>query len=173
MCVVEEDSWTRESWTDPGDSDELRAAFTGWHPAVGGIIDALDRPLKWALFDRPPLTRWSTGPVTLLGDACHPMLPYGAQGAAQAVEDAAVLAACLARAGGGEVPAALDRYETIRRGRATRVQDMSRANGKRFHLPDGPDQQARDAVMASSFGLSPEIDWLYGHDPMVPEPAAA
>jgi salicylate hydroxylase len=101
------------------------------------------------------------------------MLPYGAQGAAQAVEDAAVLAACLAEAGGGEVPAALDRYETIRRGRASRVQEMSRANGRRFHLPDGPDQEARDAAMASSFGLSPEIDWLYGHDPMVPEPAAA
>jgi salicylate hydroxylase len=173
VCVVEEDSWTRESWTDSGDPEELRAAFTGWHPAVGGIIDALDRPLKWALFDRPPLPRWSTGPVTLLGDACHPMLPYGAQGAAQAIEDAAVLAACLARAGGREVPAALDRYETIRRGRATRVQEMSRANGQRFHLPDGPDQEARDAVMASSFGLSPEIDWLYGHDPMVPEPAVA
>jgi salicylate hydroxylase len=134
VCVVEEEAWTRESWTDPGDPDQLRAAFAGWHPVVGAIIDALDRPLKWALFDRPPLPRWSDGPVTLLGDACHPMLPYGAQ--------------------------------AIRRDRATRVQDMSRDNGRRFHLPDGPDQQVRDAAMASSFGLSPEIDWLYGHDPM-------
>jgi salicylate hydroxylase len=173
VCVAEEDSWIRESWTDPADPDELRAAFAGWHPVVRGIIDALDRPLKWALFDRPPLPRWSTGPVTLLGDACHPMLPYGAQGAAQAIEDAAVLAACLAQADGGDLAAALVRYETIRRGRATRLQEMSRANGRRFHLPDGPEQQARDAAMASSFGLSPEIDWLYGHDPMVPEPALA
>jgi salicylate hydroxylase len=173
VCVVEEDSWTRESWTDPGDPEQLRAAFTGWHPTVGAIIDALDRPLKWALFDRPPMPRWSTGPVTLLGDACHPMLPYGAQGAAQAIEDAAVLAACLTQAGPREAPAALHRYESIRRGRATRVQNMSRANGQRFHLPDGPDQQARDTAMASSFGLSPEIDWLYGHDPMNAEPAAA
>jgi salicylate hydroxylase len=170
VCVVEQDSWRRESWTDTGDQDELRAAFAGWDPVVVGIVDALDRPLKWALFDRPPLPRWSAGPVTLLGDACHPMLPYGAQGAAQAIEDAAVLAACLSQAEGGDVSAALVRYETIRRGRATRVQEMSRANGRRFHLSDGPEQQARDAAMASSFGLSPEIDWLYGHDPMEAEP---
>jgi salicylate hydroxylase len=170
VCVAEEDSWTRESWTDPADPDELRAAFAGWHPVVRGIIDALERPLKWALFDRPPLARWSTGPVTLLGDACHPMLPYGAQGAAQSIEDAAVLAACLSQAGGRDVPAALARYETIRRGRATRVQEMSRANGRRFHLPDGPDQEARDAAIRASSGISPDIDWLYGHDPMVPEP---
>lgn len=166
VCVVEEESWTRESWTDTGDPDELRAAFGGWHGVVRGIIDALDPPLKWALFDRPPLPCWSAGPVTLLGDACHPMLPYGAQGAAQAIEDAAVLAECLSRAGGREVPAALTRYETIRRGRATRVQQMSRSNGQRFHLPDGPDQEARDTAMKSSFGLSAEIDWLYGQDPM-------
>jgi salicylate hydroxylase len=171
VCVIEERSWTRESWTDTGDPAELRRAFAGWHPVVGGIIDALDRPLKWALFDRPPLPRWSAGPFTLLGDACHPMLPYGAQGAAQAIEDAAVLATCLSAADGRDLPGALVQYETIRRGRSARVQEMSRANGRRFHLPDGPDQQARDAALASSFGLSPEIDWLYGHDPMVAESA--
>jgi salicylate hydroxylase len=171
VCVMEEGSWTRETWTDPGDPDELRAAFAGWHPVVRGIIDALERPLKWALFDRPPLPRWSAGPVTLLGDACHPMLPYGAQGAAQAIEDAAVLATCLSEADADDLPTALVRYETVRRGRASRVQEMSRVNGHRFHLPDGPDQEARDRAMASSFGLSPDIDWLYGHDIMTPEPA--
>ena len=77
----------------------------------------------------------------------------------------------VAQAGDRDISAALARYETIRRGRATRVQQMSRANGRRFHLPDGPDQQARDAAMASSFGISPEIDWLYGHDPTEPQPA--
>lgn len=173
VCVVEEGSWTRESWTDAGDPDELRASFAGWHPTVRGIVEELDRPLKWALFDRPPLARWSAGPVTLLGDACHPMLPYGAQGAAQSIEDAAVLAECLRQADAADLPAALVRYETIRRGRTARVQQMSRANGSRFHLPDGPGQEARDAAMASSFGLSPEIDWLYGHDPMEAEPAPA
>ncbi|MEV6489126.1 FAD-dependent monooxygenase [Actinoplanes sp. NPDC051633] len=167
VCVIEEPSWTRESWTDPGDPEELRRAFAGWHPVVGGIIELMDRPLKWALFDRPPLPSWSSGAVTLLGDACHPMLPYGAQGAAQAIEDAFVLASCLSGAGRGDLPDALLRYEAIRRGRSARVQELSRVNGHRFHLPDGPDQRARDTAMQSSFGISPEIDWLYGHDPLV------
>lgn len=162
VCVVEEGTWTRESWTDHGDVAELRAAFAGWHPTVTEIVAALDAPLKWALFDRDPFPRWSRGVVTLLGDACHPMLPYGAQGAAQAIEDAAALAAFLT--GSTDVAAALARYESARRGRTARVQAISRANGERFHLPDGPRQQARDAAMAQSFGLSPDIDWLYGSD---------
>jgi salicylate hydroxylase len=175
VCVAEEHTWTRESWTDRGDLDDLRIAFAGWHPEVAAIIDALDTPLKWALFDREPLPRWSRGAVTLLGDAAHPMLPFGAQGAAQAIEDAAVLAACLSAADRHGVPAALARYESARRDRTARVQAISRANGRRFHLPDGPQQQARDAAMAASFGLAPEIDWLYGHDPLdgiQPDPAA-
>ena len=165
VCVTEEHAWRRESWTGRGDVAELRAAFCGWHPVVRDLVDALDAPLKWALFDRDPLPCWSRGAVTLLGDACHPMLPYGAQGYAQAVEDAAVLAACLAAPAGQDVPAALSRYAAVRLDRAARVQAISRGNGMRFHLPDGPGQQARDAAMASSFGLAPEIDWLYGHDP--------
>jgi len=165
VCVTEEGSWRRESWTDRADPEELRTAFRGWHPVVGEILDALDAPLKWALFDRDPLPCWSDGAITLLGDAGHPMLPYGAQGFGQAVEDAAVLAVCLADQQ-RDVRLALSRYEAARRDRSARVQAMSRANGVRFHLLDGPDQEARDAVMASSFGLSPEIDWLYGQDPV-------
>jgi salicylate hydroxylase len=164
VCVLEEPSWTRESWTDRGDVAELRAAFAGWHPTVTAIIEALDDPLKWALFDRDPLPRWSAGAVTLLGDACHPMLPYGAQGAAQSIEDAAALVTCLTSADGRDVPAALRRYESVRRDRTSRVQAMSRTNGIRFHLPDGPEQVARDAGMATGHGISPEIDWLYGYD---------
>jgi len=163
VCVIEEDSWTQESWTDHGDPAELRAAFADWDPVVRALIDALDAPLKWALFDRLPFPRWSKGPVTLLGDACHPMLPYGAQGAAQAIEDAAVLSACL-RAEPTDVPAALARYEALRHDRTARVQEISRGNATRFHLPDGPDQRARDAAIASTYGLSPDIDWLYGFD---------
>jgi salicylate hydroxylase len=163
VCVVEENSWTRESWTDPGDPEELRAAFAGWHPTVRGVVEALDRPLKWAVLDRDPLPRWGSGAVTLLGDACHPMPPYAAQGAGQAVEDAAALAACLDGPGAADAPAALARYEELRRPRTARVQAMSRDNGTRFHLPDGPGQRARDEAMASAFGISPDIDWLYGH----------
>ena len=164
VAVAEEDAWRRESWTDRADPAVLRARFHGWHPVVRDIVDALDAPLIWALFDRDPLPSWGRGAVALLGDACHPMLPYGAQGYAQAVEDAAVLAACVADPAGSPVPAALARYAALRRDRASRVQALSRGNGARFHLLDGPGQQIRDAVMASSFGLSPEIDWLYGHD---------
>jgi salicylate hydroxylase len=172
VCAVEEASWTRESWTDRGDVGALRAAYAGWDPAVGGILDALEVTLKWALFDRPPLPRWSVGRVTLLGDACHPMLPYMAQGAAQAIEDAGALAACLA-ADPDDPPAALRRYETLRLPRASVVQAMARGNAARFHLPDGPEQRARDAAMASSFGLSPEVGWLYGHDAEAVDEAAA
>jgi salicylate hydroxylase len=162
VCLLDQTDWTRESWTDHGEVEELKAAYAGWHTTVRDIINALDTTLKWALFDRLPLPRWSFGRITLLGDACHPMLPYMAQGAAQAMEDAATLAACLART--DEPAAALQQYEALRLPRATRVQAAARGNAKRFHLPDGPEQEARDAAMAKSFGLSSEIDWLYGHD---------
>jgi len=164
VCVAEERAWQRESWTDRADVAEVRAAFRAWHPLVGDLIDALDSPLKWALFDRDPLPSWGRGVVTLLGDACHPMLPYGAQGYAQAVEDAAVLTSCLTPDAGNDVATALGRYASLRRDRVARVQAISRGNGVRFHLPDGAEQASRDAAMASSYGLSPEIDWLYSHD---------
>ncbi|MBF9133632.1 FAD-dependent monooxygenase, partial [Plantactinospora sp. S1510] len=99
VAVVEQDTWSGESWTDRGDPAEALAAFDGWHPQVRSILDALDETFVWALFDREPLPRWSSGRVTLLGDACHPMLPFMAQGAAQAIEDGATLTACLTGAG--------------------------------------------------------------------------
>ena len=76
MAVIEQDSWTRESWTDPGDPADAIAAFEGWHPQLHEILGAVDETFIWALFDRPPLAQWSRGRVTLLGDACHPMLPF-------------------------------------------------------------------------------------------------
>ena len=162
VCVREEGAWTRESWTDPGDPAELRAAFATWHPAVRAIVAALEAPLKWAMFDRPPLPSWGSGAVTLLGDACHPMLPYSAQGAAQAIEDADALATCLADRGADGIEGALARYADLRRDRTTRVAGISRDNGVRFHLPDGAQQRARDAAMAAASGIAPDIDWLYG-----------
>ena len=99
VAVVEQDSWTRESWTDQGDLAAALAEYDGWHPQVRTILGSVDETFVWALFDRAPLERWSVGRVTLLGDACHPMLPFMAQGAAQAVEDGATLTACLLREG--------------------------------------------------------------------------
>ena len=116
-------------------------------PQVRAILDAADDAFLTALFDRPPLQRWSVGRVTLLGDACHPMLPFIAQGAAQAIEDGATLTACLTRTG-PDVPGALVRYERLRLPRTSRLQALSAANKTRLHLPDGPQQQERDAQLA-------------------------
>ena len=168
VAIVEQDTWTRESWTDRGHLADAQAAFAGWHPQVRAILAAADDSFLTALFDRPPLERWSAGRVTLLGDACHPMLPFMAQGAAQAIEDGATLTACLTQAG-PDVPGALRRYERLRRPRTARLQALSAANKTRLHLPDGPQQQARDAQLATgstdwSVGT---VTWIYEHDPAV------
>src|SRR5207247_10289878 len=111
-------------WPDRATSPRALAAFEGWHPQVRRIIAAAEACFIWALFDRDPLPRWSLGRVTLLGDACHPMYPFMGQGAAQAIEDGAALAACLAAAadGAGAIPAALQRHEQRRLPRVSRLQ---------------------------------------------------
>jgi salicylate hydroxylase len=166
VAIIEKDVWTRESWTDRGEVADARAAFDGWHPQVGDILGAADETFIWALFDRRPMARWSLGRVTLLGDACHAMLPFMAQGAAQAIEDGATLAAYLSKIASRDLPDALRRYEALRLPRASRLQAMSEANKTRFHLPDGPAQQHRDAEMArgkTDWSLD-AVAWLYGHD---------
>src|SRR5262249_45034678 len=106
VAIIEQDSWTKESWTDRGEARDALAAYEGWHPQVREIIGAVDETFIWGLFDRAPLRRWSLGRVTLLGDACHPMLPFMAQGAAQAMEDGVTLTACLR--GSADVSQALE-----------------------------------------------------------------
>ena len=162
---TEHDTWNREDWTDRATIDRALAAFAGWHPQVRRIIAAAETCFIWALFDRDPLSRWSVGRTTLLGDACHPMYPFMGQGAAQAIEDGAALVACLA-AGSGDPAAALKRYEQLRMPRVSKLQAMSRANKARFHMPDGPAQQARDAEWARVGDRAPDtLRWLYDHDP--------
>ena len=170
---TEHDTWNREDWTDRATIERALAAFEGWHPQIRRIIAAAETCFIWALFDRDPLQRWSVGRTTLLGDACHPMYPFMGQGAAQAIEDGAALAACLA-AGADDPAAALKHYERLRLPRVTRLQRMSRANKYRYHMPDGPEQQARDAEWARAGDRSPEaLRWLFDHDPAVIEPATA
>jgi len=160
---TEHDTWNREDWTDRATIERALAAFEGWHPKVRRIISAAGTCFIWALFDRDPLPRWSVGRVTLLGDACHPMYPFMAQGAAQAIEDGAALTALLA-AGGGPVET-LRRYEQIRLPRVTRLQEMSRANKHRYHMPDGAEQEERDAAMAANRERAPDtMRWLFGFD---------
>ena len=134
VCVVEKTGWEVESWTEPGALEELKRDFAGWHEDIQALIDNMDPNslYKWALHDRQPLPLWGKGAVTLLGDACHPTLPFMAQGAAMAIEDAAVLAGCLAA--DDAVPAGLRRYEDLRRARTARIQNGSRRNAKLFHL---------------------------------------
>ena len=171
VAVIEQDTWTRESWTDAGEIADARAAFAGWHPQVCGMLESVDQTFLWGLFDRNPMARWSVGRVTLLGDACHAMLPFMAQGAAQAIEDGATLAGCLSQVDAREVPAALQRYESLRLPRASRIQGLSAGNKTRFHLPDGPAQEERDAEMARGTTDWSRSAWLYGHDASVLEPA--
>jgi 2-polyprenyl-6-methoxyphenol hydroxylase-like FAD-dependent oxidoreductase len=162
---TEHDVWNREDWTDRATIERALAAFEGWHPQVRRIIAAAETCFIWALFDRDPLPRWSVGRATLLGDACHPMYPFMGQGAAQAIEDGAALAACLA-AGADDPATALVRYERLRLPRVTRLQRMSRANKYRFHMRDGPEQEGRDAEWARAADRSPEaLHWLFEHDP--------
>ncbi|QPP10178.1 NAD(P)-binding protein [Streptomyces bathyalis] len=152
-----------ESWTATATVEEFLGEFGTWDPALTELISAAGTPGRWALLDRAPLRRWSKGPVTLLGDAAHPMFPFFAQGAAQAIEDAAVLSRCLAD-DLGDPPRALLRYEKLRIPRTTRLQEDSHARSLVNHLPDGPEQQARDRSFADADPLVAN-GWIYGYDP--------
>ncbi len=164
VCVVEQDNWQTESWNEPGEKSELKKAFKGWHKTIKELINAADDDscYRWALFDRDPLPHWHRGRVTLLGDACHPTLPFLAQGAAMAIEDAAVLAHCLDQT--NDVDQALTEYEELRKSRTAKVQKTSRRNGRIYHL-SGPAAAARNLAMRTGLA-SPRrtTDWLFSYD---------
>jgi salicylate hydroxylase len=165
--VVEQDGWTQEGWSEPGDLAELAALFSGFAAPVLSVIAAAASCNRWALFDRDPLPRWSKGRVTLLGDAAHPLPPFQAQGAAMAIEDAVVLARCVA--GGGDVAAALERYEAERKPRTARMLASARANARRFHHGDPIGQLIAYGPMRLADMLAPHVirsaqDWIYGFD---------
>ena len=144
--VPEPAEWlTCESWSAKGDVRELRQAYEGFHPDVCAVLEACPDCYKWAILEREPLARWSQGRVVLLGDACHPMTPYMAQGGATAIEDAAVLARCLAASDGEDVDDAFRRYEAHRKGRTSLIQAISSAN---TWMKEG----------------SSDTAWLYGYD---------
>jgi salicylate hydroxylase/6-hydroxynicotinate 3-monooxygenase len=139
-----EPSFTVESWSTTGDVKELRKAFEGFHPQVRHVLEACPSVHKWALVDRDPQSQWCRGNITLLGDACHPMTPYMAQGAAMAIEDAAVLSRCLTGVDRDGVAAAFRRFEATRKPRTSRVQLSSRTNTWLKQRTDP--------------------DWVYGYD---------
>jgi salicylate hydroxylase/6-hydroxynicotinate 3-monooxygenase len=144
--VPEPAEWlTKESWSAKGDVKELRAAYEGFHEDVRAVLGACPDCHKWAILERDPLRTWSDGNVVLLGDSCHPMTPYMAQGAATSIEDAAVLARCLSEVEGDDIASAFKRYEAHRKPRTSLVQGLSSAN---TWMKDG----------------SYDTSWLYGYD---------
>ncbi len=135
---------TRESWSSKGDLDELRASFESFHADVRAVLASASEVHKWGIFERDPLPRWCSGRVVLLGDACHPMTPYMASGAAMALEDAVVLSRCLEQGDLGQPTAAFMAFEATRKPRTSRVQSGSSANGWMRNQTNP--------------------DWLYGYD---------
>lgn len=135
--------------------DELRTAFDGFHPDVERLVGACPSATKWPLFEREPLPLWSRGRVVLLGDACHPMKPHMAQGAAMAIEDAAVLVRCLEHYG-ADLGAAFDLYEQSRRDRASLVQEHSRLN-KFLRYPMDPSWVFGYDALTHTLGLTSNV----------------
>ena len=167
VCISPEDTWTTESWTEPGTLDDLRDRFANWSPQLQSILDRVDEPVfRWALYDREPIAQWGVGTTTLLGDACHPMLPFMAQGSCQAIEDAAVLGRCLADVDAANGAAALRRYESARQARTAQIQTASFGNRDLFHMPDGQMQRERDEFLALGIGGLSILDWVYSYDPV-------
>ncbi|RYP48688.1 hypothetical protein DL768_005468 [Monosporascus sp. mg162] len=163
-----------DSWTSKGDREEMLAFYRCWSPAVRRWLQHADHDiLEWTLYVYPEIPRWTQGIVALIGDACHPMLPYVAQGAANAMEDAAVLATTLTCT--ADVRLALRVYELVRKHRGERIAASASATAMTLHLPDGPEQRKRDEaiVNASKGGDHPDKwgntrwqDFMWGVDIM-------
>ena len=158
----------RESWLAEGKIEDALADYAGWHSTIRAVIGATPRVLRQALYDREPLPDWRIGRVALLGDAAHPMLPFYAQGAAQSIEDAAVIAGCLAQAQ-RDPPAALARYVRLRQPRTAWMQGLSRREEELYQMTDAAAIATRNARMSKnrvpeSATFPPEQERLYGYD---------
>ena len=168
--VVERDDWREEGWAEKGTVEDALRDFEGWHPTITQIIESIEPNalFRWALFDRPPLSKWSEGHVTLLGDAAHPMLPFMAQGAAMAVEDSWIVARELSQPN-RPVNESLEVYQNLRLDRTRKVQMASRANMKTFHQRSYWGQLKTYGPMWMAGKIIPSIihkrmNWLYGFD---------
>jgi len=164
--ALERADWQVESWSERGTTEELAADFAGWNEDVQTMIRNIETPYKWALMARAPMDRWTIGRVSLLGDACHSMVPLLAQGANMAIEDGFVLARCL-KACRDDVPGALRRYENARRDRTRRAVEGSAANIERFHNPKLSDPaEARKYVDRewAEERIAERYEWLFSYD---------
>lgn len=171
VAVNENSDWVEESWTVKSSRAELLGAFADWHEDLIQLFERTnpEQIYKWGLFDRDPMARWSQGPVTLLGDAAHPMLPFLSQGAAMAIEDGYVLAQALAHFGSDQLDAALDAYEAERRPRTARVQLEARERGRTYHLSSAEELRERDLAFQREQARDPDAvgikaEWVYQYD---------
>jgi salicylate hydroxylase len=167
VVAVVPGTWNRPGWSAPGEPNEIKNAFapSSWPGPARMMIGAVDDWRKWALFTVPGGGEWTDGAIALLGDAAHAMLPFAAQGAGMAIEDAAVLAKYLGegvREGAAGIPAALTRYGGLRRSRVMRVQRAARQAGMIYHLT-GPAAYARDLAIKAMGAkrMLARQDWIY------------
>ena len=164
--IIEIEGWQEESWSAKGTHDECHACFKGWNADIHAMIDNISTPFKWALFNRTPLTQWSVGRVSLVGDACHSMLPMLAQGAGMALEDGFVLARAL-EAASGNIAQGLKRYEQARIERTTKVVLGSAENGRRFQsrtLANAEEAQAYVDREWTPEKVRARYEWLFTYD---------
>jgi len=164
--IIEGRDWPIESWTESGRLEECCEDFKHWHPTVQETIRGVDVPFKWAFVGREPLTRWAFGRLCLIGDACHPTLPFLAQGANMAFEDAVVIARSIA-ASPADLKGAFRRFETLRIERTTRIVHGSTETAKRFHNPVLSDHDKAVAYVAREWDperVRTRYDWLFEYD---------
>jgi salicylate hydroxylase len=163
VVAVTEGGAALQGWNQPGSSDSLLANFARWSKDSKSLLESAPSWRSWSLYSLADLRAWTSGRVALLGDAAHPVLPYLAQGAALAVEDALTLAACIA-AGPDNLSAALRRYEALRRPRAARIERLSRSYGRLYHLR-GALRLVRNFLLErrSEAHALKRLDWLYGY----------
>jgi salicylate hydroxylase len=165
--VVERSDWTTESWTMRGTREECASDFAGWHSDVHALIDNIDDHYRWALLSRTTMECWTGKRTVLLGDACHPMLPFMAQGAVMAIEDGMVLARCLARGGVADLAIAFRQYEYERVERANRCVRAAERNRELFHnarLLDAEDAERYVGTEWSEQRVFDRYDWLFSYD---------
>ncbi|HEX6524644.1 MAG TPA: FAD-dependent monooxygenase [Streptosporangiaceae bacterium] len=178
VCHYDDDGYRHESWITECGGAEVLECYAGWHESLLRLFAAADTWYKWALYDRDPIPRWTRGRVTVLGDAAHPMLPYLGQGACQAIEDGAVLAAALS-AEASDPRTGLARYERARRPRASQVVLASRERGLSNHLTSRWAAWRRDLSITWRRHVNrrdPEgrgAAWLAGYDATSPEVLAS
>lgn len=167
VATIEGKTWTAATGSELGTTEECLADFAGWHPEVQMLIRQSPRLIKWALMQRDPIPAWTQGRITLLGDAAHATLPFLAQGAVHSIEDGMVLARCLEGQTTEQAAAALQRYESARIDRTSRMVRGATANTERFHSRELATEVSAERYLGQEWSAAPifeRYDWLYRYD---------